>query len=550
MFKNMSIGKRLSWSFAAVLFLTACMGFIGWKYTDSMANEFKSLYTDNLQSAVQLSNAERGLWELRFEIANYPSWTVEERVRLRAAEGRQIAQVNDNLKDYGQGSRTAEEKEALKDFNEQWNKYLEARPHWFQLVDEGKLDKASEFRLDPVHGTLAPASNSVKALAKLINIQNGLGEARRAQVNAEATSSLLTIILVLVAAIAVGSLFAVRATRSVVRPVAAMVRHFAAMTEGDLTKRLEVNSEDEIGWMSTTINTFLEKLERTIIEVKGGANAISSAAQQVSASSSSLSQGTSEQAASVEETTSSLEEMSASINQNSDNSRQMDRVASKGAHEAQESGKAVKQTVSAMKAITDKIDIINEIAYQTNLLALNAAIEAARAGEHGRGFAVVATEVRKLAERSQAASKEISALASGSVEVAEHSGKLLDALVPSIQKTAELVQEVTAASREQASGVTQINRAMSQVDQVTQRNASSAEELSSTAEEMASQAEALTQLMAFFKTANVETGFSFLHQNAKTHARPQPFLQHVSPTIAAARPNGKQAEGHGFAQFP
>jgi methyl-accepting chemotaxis protein len=255
----------------------------------------------------------------------------------------------------------------------------------------------------------------------------------------------------------------------------------------------------------------------------------------------------------VEETTTSLEEMSASINQNSDNSRQMDQVASKGAREALESGKAVKQTVNAMKLITDKINIIDEIAYQTNLLALNAAIEAARAGEHGKGFAVVATEVRKLAERSQAASKEISTLASDSVEVAEHSGKLLDELVPSIQKTAELVQEVTAASREQASGVNQINKAMAQVDQVTQRNASSAEELSSTAEEMASQAEALTQLMAFFKTTSGDAGFSFLHQNAKTQARPQPYPQHISPVVPALRPNGKlagnQGEEHGFAQF-
>ncbi len=167
------------------------------------------------------------------------------------------------------------------------------------------------------------------------------------------------------------------------------------------------------------------------------------------------------------------------------------------------------ETVEAMAAIAERIGIVEEIAYQTNLLALNAAVEAARAGEHGRGFAVVAAEVRKLAERSQKAAKEIGSLASSSVKVAERSGMLLKELVPSIRKTAELVQQVAAVSREQASGVVQMNRAMVQVDQVTQRNASAAEELSSTAEELAAQAESLQQMMTFFRVA--EEGHSGGH---------------------------------------
>ena len=204
----------------------------------------------------------------------------------------------------------------------------------------------------------------------------------------------------------------------------------------------------------------------------------------------------------------------------------------------------MKQTVEAMKSITERIEIINEIAYQTNLLALNAAIEAARAGEHGKGFAVVATEVRKLAERSQTAAKEISALATNSVGVAERSGKLLEELVPSIKKTADLVQEVSSASREQSSGVSQINKAMSQVDLVTQRNAASAEELSSTAEELASQAEALLQLMDFFKTSAGEHGRSFLTKTGtrgvQPHLQPQhAALHHSTPVVKA---NGKAKE--------
>jgi methyl-accepting chemotaxis protein len=336
--------------------------------------------------------------------------------------------------------------------------------------------------------------------------------------------------------------------------VTALAKHLSELAAGggDLTKRMEVNSKDEVGQMGTSLNTFLGKLEKIIVDVKTGASAIAVAAQQVASSSSSLSQGTSEQAASAEETTSSLEEMSASIQQNSDNSRQMEQVAAKGAREAEESGKAVNHTVDAMKSITQKIEIVDEIAYQTNLLALNAAIEAARAGEHGKGFAVVATEVRKLAERSQSAAKEISSLATDSVKVAENSGKLLDELVPSIQKTAELVQEVAAASREQSSGVAQINKAMAQVDQVTQRNASSAEELSSTAEELASQSEALLQLMNYFKVSN-DSGFSFQPKPRTKIAWSEPEPLHKAMHAAAAvggKPNGKaEADAMSFSRF-
>jgi len=318
---------------------------------------------------------------------------------------------------------------------------------------------------------------------------------------------------------------------SLARPIKNMAAHLAEMADGkgDLTKRIAAASNDEIGEMAGHFNTFVEKLEKIIIDARFGSAGVASAASQVSASSSALSQGTSEQAAAVEQMVSSLHQMSASITQNAENSRQMEDVALKGARDAEESGQAVKQTVGAMKTIATKISVIEEIAYQTNLLALNAAIEAARAGEHGRGFAVVATEVRKLAERSSTAAREISSLAADSVQIAEFSGNLIDGLVPAIRKTSDLVQEVAAASKEQASGVAQINTAMGSVDQVTQRAASSAEELSSTAEELAAQSETLQQLMSFFKVG------------AQTYAETRVVAPQSSPAANTYKPKALAA---------
>ncbi|HEY6842728.1 MAG TPA: methyl-accepting chemotaxis protein, partial [Thermoanaerobaculia bacterium] len=280
-----------------------------------------------------------------------------------------------------------------------------------------------------------------------------------------------------------------------------MSRVATGIAEGDLTVRATPRSSEDV--FGNAFATMVQKLAEVMSEVRSGASALTAASTQISASAQSLSQGTSEQASSVEETTSSLQQMSASITQNAENSREMEQMAVKGSTDVAEGSQAVQQSVDAMIKIAEKISIIEEIAYQTNLLALNAAIEAARAGEHGRGFAVVATEVRKLAERSQNAAKDIGGLATSSVQVAKRSGGLLNDLVPTIRRTADLVREVAAASNEQSAGVSQINRAMTLVDQVTQRNASAAEELASTAEEMSAQAEALQQLIAFFHGAAV-----------------------------------------------
>lgn len=284
-----------------------------------------------------------------------------------------------------------------------------------------------------------------------------------------------------------------------------------AVANGDLTIHIKPRSEKD------TLGIAMEKMSnklRDIVEnVLNGISNVAAGSSELSETSNTIAAGATEQASSAEEASASMEQMAANINHNSENAQQTEQIALKAASDAEASGQAVAETLVAMNSIAEKISIIEEIARQTNMLALNAAIEAARAGEHGKGFAVVADAVRKLAERSQLAAAEIGNLSNSSVEVAQKAGTMLDEMVPSIRKNAELVQEITASSREQSVGADQINAALQQLEKVIQQNASHSEELAATSEELAAQSEMVQETMAFFKTG--EEGSRDLHKSTK-----------------------------------
>lgn len=379
-------------------------------------------------------------------------------------------------------------------------KLTEIHDKILQLDKNGLSDQANDMLL------LDSVVLQSNVSAALNDLRNHLSEDTKAAVERTQVDYDLTRIT-LIGTIVASVLGAIMASAAIIislsRGLAKAVSLTEAVASGDLRKTITVKGSDEVASLQHGLNTMVLRLRDVVGDVTLAVRNVTLGSSQMAATSEQLSQGATEQASSTEEASAAIEQMTANIKQSADNATVTEKMALKSADDARVSGKAVSEAVIAMQKIADRIMIVQEIARQTDLLALNAAVEAARAGEHGRGFAVVAAEVRKLAERSQTAAAEISSLSAQTVRTAASAGEMLANLVPDIEKTSALVTEISVASREMATGSSQISLAIQQLDRVTQGNTAAAEQMSTSAAELAAQAESLTGTVSFFQVDEV-----------------------------------------------
>jgi methyl-accepting chemotaxis protein len=497
--RNLTIGKKLLASHGAIVILLLIISALGYVAVDRTATSTDRALSQDGNLVEQAGRARATSLQLRrYEkdaFINVASPQEREQYLARWREER--AHLEDSLDRIERLAPEREEAERVGGLRGALGRYAARFEQVMGSIAAGTIRTPQE-----ANEAIQVVKDDIRRIeAVLGELQAGRAEALQAATSAVlAESGRRRALILLLAVIAVGLALVVSSAqvRSLSGPTVALVRLAQRMASGDLRVELESNRRDELGALERAFGEMSRRLSRTIGEVRLAADSLSAASSQVASSTAGVAQGATDQANAVQETSASLEQMGASVSQTADNSRRMEEMARQGSQQASESGQAVGRTVAAMRTIVERISIIEEIAFQTNLLALNAAIEAARAGEHGRGFGVVAVEVRKLAERSRIATKEIGELSAQSVAVAGQSGEQLGALVPAIQKTAELVQEVAAAAQEQAAGVGQMNTALARMDEVTQRNASAATELASTAEEVARQAAGLRRMMEAF----------------------------------------------------
>jgi len=504
-FRNLKIANKLIVSFLLLSAIALAIGCLGIRNMSIINGNLHDIYNKETIGISHIKEAEINLVSFsRAELSYLAATSATERDKYLKRMDKYGQQLKDNAARAKELLHTEKGREAFAKFEKAWEEYRE--------INRKVLDMAAkeEFTAQRESVALAQGAGREKIdiveelLSTLSRLKEEAGLRSYEESDAIYSSSRLLMIVMMALGLFLGLGLGVLVSRIISRPIGECVAISNQLAEGRLEIQIEVTTRDETGQLLGAMKKMLEKLRVIVGEVRSAADNVASGSEELSATAEQVSQGSTEQAASAEEVSASMEQMGANIRQNADNALQTERTAVKSAEDASEGGRSVAETVTAMKEIAGKISIIEEIARQTNLLALNAAIEAARAGEHGKGFAVVASEVRKLAERSQTAAAEISKLSISSVGIAENAGAMLQRIVPDIQKTAELVQEISSACNEQNVGADQINKALQQLDLVIQQNAAASEEMASTSEELQSQAMQLRGSISFFKLGNAD----------------------------------------------
>jgi methyl-accepting chemotaxis protein len=495
----MKIGPKLIAGFLVVALLGMVIGLIGVFNMKRIADADTWLYQKTTVPLAQLATLSDAFGKVRVAFRDMVLRKGEEADSARRSIPANISIVDAQIAGYQDTLIDENDRLNYAQLKKDWEAYKTVTSRLMILDEAGKDSEATAFLYGDAAATVAPMEDSIEKM-----IEANVGAAKDAnksnELTAERSTALVWIVIGLasLASVVLGLLL----SRSITLPVAKAVSLAGAIAAGDLREDVgerELRRKDEMGDLARSFDSMTTGLREIVVSVMSSADHVTSGSQEISSTAQQLSQGATEQAAAAEEVSASVEEMGSTIKQNSENAAVAEEMARKSAGDATKGGASVAQTVAAMGDIAGKIGIIEEIARQTNLLALNAAIEAARAGEAGKGFAVVAAEVRKLAERSQGASREIAGLSGASLAVSGEAGKLIEAMVPDIKKSAEVITEISAASREQSAGVDQIGKAVSQLDSVIQQNAAASEELASMAEELNGQAELLADTLTYFK---------------------------------------------------
>jgi len=460
------------------------------------ANEgLLSVYADRTVPMGQLSEINAKLLDNRIAMVNS--------LVFKGEDQGNIARVRQNILDitrlwdaYMATTLTEEEKKLADQFAKDRKRFVvEGLNPTMEYLVAGNSDAVEKNIKEAVRPLFEPVRDGINALMQLqLDVAKQQYDAAQQRYEDTRLISIVLLAVGLLLSTVIGFLL----IRGVFRSLSSMQQFTESLAKGDLTARIDLKQDDEIGVLAQAMAGMRDQLSGVVKQVRLNSDALGSASQEISATAQAISQSATEQASGVEQTTTSIEELNASVKQNADNAKATNSMATTAAEEAANGGIAVQRTVEAMKEIAEKISLIEDIAYKTNLLSLNAAIEAALAGEHGKGFTVVAAEVRKLAENSRITAQEINSLAKNSVKIAEEAGILLEKMVPNIRKTADLVEEITASSEEQAQGIGQISDAINQLDKAAQQNASGSEQLAATAEELSGQAMQLQQAMSFF----------------------------------------------------
>lgn len=501
--KNFKISTKLFLLIAMLIAISIVIGTQGIFQLRKINKSVHSMYHDRVVPLEQLKNVSDAYAVSIVDIAHKYYHGLISRTEALGELKNATVVVSDNWNAY---METKIEGHELELTNEAIELREESKATYHDIIEAIQIpnDSLSMASLDHIiknelYQSIDPYTNKI---SELIHEQLEISEKLMEQANKNLAKTTVVSIIIMVGAIILSIVFGLFITNGINKSIKTANTAVLKLAKGDLGQEIKSENNDEIGQLLRNLQSTIKRLKEVFQTILTGAENMASSSIQMSSTSQQMAQGANEQASSAEEVSSSMEEMASNIQQTTENSEQTQNIVTKAVKGIQEGNKSSEIAVESMKNIAEKIKIINDIAFQTNILALNAAVEAARAGEHGKGFAVVAAEVRKLAERSKVAADEIDELSQSGVSISEKAGKQLAEIVPEIEKTANLIGEITAASIEQNSGAEQVNNAIQQLNQVTQQNAASSEEMATSSEELSSQAEQLKDIIGFFNVGD------------------------------------------------